>query len=241
MVIGFDGEVRTAYPHLNLAPARSRSFVVGLHDTHSLVESPGERSCVQVALTPLGAHLLFGLPMRELRNRVVDLSDLFGTGADLLVERLAETPTWEGRFALLDQALLRRLDVARPASPDVAWAWSRLIETGGRLRVAALCEQLGCSRKHLVRRFDEQVGLAPKTYARVLRFEHAIRALDHRDGCRWGPPPPEGAGMGAAELALACGYYDQAHMVRDFRQFAGVSPSRLAEALAPAHASLAAA
>jgi AraC-like DNA-binding protein len=236
LIIGFGPSLKTTYPGPAPEPvATHRSFVAGLHDTHCFVESPGTQAGVQVNLTPLGAHLLLGLPMRELTNRVVELDELLGAEGDLLVEQLHDARDWHVLLRLLDAALVRRLDSARPASPDVAWAWRRLVDGGGRLAVGELCEELGCSRKHLLRRFDEQIGVAPKTYARVLRFQRAVHLLGHRDGANWMDEREVGAGRGMSwgEIALECGYFDQAHMNRDFRQFAGASPSELAAGLLP--------
>lgn len=236
VIIGFGPRLATSYPQLARDRVTThRSFVAGLHDTHCFVESPGSQACIQVNLTPLGAHLLLGVPMHELTNRVIELDDLLGAEGGLLVEKLHDAPDWEVRFRLLDRALERRLDGARPASPDVAWAWKRLIQSGGRLPVGELCEGLGCSRKHIVRRFNEQIGLAPKTFARVLRFQRAVQMLGHRDGPSWIDERERGAarGMSAGEIALECGYFDQAHMNRDFRQLAGVSPGELSASLLP--------
>jgi AraC-like DNA-binding protein len=181
VIIGFGPKLRTTYP--DLAPDRiatHRSFVAGLHETHCFVESPGTQAGIQVNLTPLGAHLLLGLSMRELTNRVVELDGLLGAEGEL-------------------------------------------------------CVEVGCSRRHMLRRFNEQVGIAPKTYARVLRFQRAVHMLGHRDGASWTPDRERGAGRGMSwgEIALECGYFDQAHMNRDFRQFAGASPSELAASLLP--------
>jgi AraC-like DNA-binding protein len=236
VIIGFGPKLETTYPDLaSDRVATHRSFVAGLHDTYCFVESPGSQAGIQVNLTPLGAHLLLGLPMHELTNRVVDLGELLGAEGELLVEQLYEAPDWQARFELLDGVLVRRLEAARPASPDIAWAWRRLIRSGGRLPVGELCEELGCSRRHMVRRFNEQIGVAPKTYARVLRFQRAVNMLGHRDGASWTCERERGAGrtMSWGEIALECGYFDQAHMNRDFRQFAGASPSELAASLLP--------
>jgi AraC-like DNA-binding protein len=236
LIIGFGPKLETTYPHL--APDRGsthRSFVAGLHETHCLVATPGNQAGIQLNLTPLGAHVLLGLPMHELTNRVVELDDLLGADGALLVEQLHDAPDWQARFALLDEVLVRRLDAARPASPDVAWAWRRLVDTGGRLPVGELCEELGCSRKHMLRRFNEQIGVAPKTYARVLRFQRAVHMLGHRDGASWVDERELGAGrwLSWGEIALECGYFDQAHMNRDFREFAGASPGELAACRLP--------
>jgi len=236
LIIGFGPELRTTYPALS--PGReaiTRSFVAGLHDTHCIVETPGTQAGIQVNLTPIGAHLLLGVSMSELTNRVVDLHDLLGSDGALFVERLYEAPDWDARFGIVDEALVRRLDRARTASPDVAWAWRRIVERRGRMTVAELCDELGCSRKHLARRFNEQIGVAPKTYARVLRFQRAVHMLGHRDGENWMDAREHGAGRGMSwgEVALECGYFDHAHMNRDFRDLAGTTPGELAASLLP--------
>lgn len=236
VIIGFGPKLETTYPEL--APGRPtahRSFVAGLHQTHCIVATPGSQSGVQVNLTPLGAHLLLGVPMHELTNRVVELGELLGRDGDRLADQLHDTGDWEARFALLDRVLERRLAEARAGTPDVAWAWRRMLETGGRLRVAELCRELGCSRKHVQRRFSEQIGISPKAFARILRFQRAVHLLGHRDGPAWLPDAERGTGAGwtGARIAAECGYFDQAHMNRDFRQFAGISPRDVAASLLP--------
>jgi len=236
LIIGFGPKLETRYPELAAdRTSTQRSFVAGLHETYCLVATPGNQAGIQVNLTPLGAHLLLAVPMHELTNRVVELDDLVGADADLLVEQLHDAPDWQARFAILDGVLLRRLGAARPASPDVAWAWRRLVETGGRLPVGELCAELGCSRKHMLRCFNEQIGVAPKTFARVLRFQRAVHMLGHRDGVSWVDELELGAGrrMSWGEIALECGYFDQAHMNRDVRRFAGASPGELVSRLLP--------
>jgi AraC-like DNA-binding protein len=203
------------------APARYASFVAALHDRHSLVEHDGFQHGIEVRLTPLGAHALFGLAMHELTNRVVELDDLLGRGADDLVGRLWDVPGWEPRFALLDRLIGTRVGAARPPSSGVAWAWQRLRETRGRAAVGTLAGELGWSHRRLIARFREQVGMPPKTIGRLLRFENVSKAL-------MTTPEPR-----LAEVALDCGYYDQAHLNRDFRQFAGTTPSEYLAARLP--------
>jgi AraC-like DNA-binding protein len=138
-----------------------------------------------------------------------------------LVERLAAAPTWDDRFDLLDEVLARRLRGAPAASREVIWAWQRLCDTYGRARIGALAEELGWSRKRLVARFREQLGLPPKAAARLLRFERA-RSL---------------AGtMSWAELAFGCGFSDQPHLIAEFRAFTGRPPETLLQDTAGAAA-----
>jgi len=197
------------------AGERHGSFVAGLDDRAGFAEHPGEARCVQVDLTPLGARALLATPMHELARRVVPLDALLGAEAPRLAERLAAAPGSAARFALLDAALRARAARARAPRPDVAWAWRRLTETHGGVRVEALAAELGCSRRHLAARFRDEVGLPPKRLARLLRFRRAARLLQAADG-------PE-----LAAIAAACGYADQAHFTRDVRAFAGITPSEL--------------
>jgi AraC-like DNA-binding protein len=198
-------------PTLDVDGRRFTSFVAGLHDAPAITEHAGEGHGIQAYLTPLGARRLLGMPMAELTRQVVELEDLIGAEAHELAERLYEAPGWPARFALLERAIAARVLDAPPVAPELEWAWRRLVETGGGVPVGALAQELGRSRRYLAASFREQVGLPPKALARLLRFERAVERLRG------------GADLG--ELALDCGYYDQAHFNRDFRQFAGCTPT----------------
>jgi AraC-like DNA-binding protein len=201
-------------------PAAHASFLAGLGERSSYVRATGPASCVQVNLTPLAAHMFLGLPMHELANQVVILEDVLPRGAHRLTERLEDADTWEARFALLDAVFAERLAEARRPSEDVTWAWTILERSHGRAPIGWICDRLGRSRRHLASRFREQVGLTPKTVARIFRFERAVALLRRAD-------------VPLAELAFECGYYDQAHLNRDFRDFAGRSPVAYARRIVP--------
>jgi AraC-like DNA-binding protein len=196
------------------------SFVAGLGVTSSYVAAAGPARCVQVNLTPLGAHLLFGIALHELANEIVPLEAVFPRHLATLADRLEAVATWDERFALLDAILVARMAEARDPSPDVVWAWDVLERTHGKAPIGWICDRLGRSRRHLAQRFRDQVGLPPKTVARIMRFDHAVSLLG-RDGA------------GLAEVAFECGYYDQAHLNRDFREFAGMSPGRFLHRASP--------
>ncbi len=189
--------------------------MAGLDDACAVIEHNGEMLGVQVDLSPLATRMIFGVPMCSLAREVVALEDLLGPEGPLLEERLMEVGTWGERFDLVEAMLAARLQAAEPPPPDVDWAWRRLVAGGGRLRVADLATELGCSRKHLAARFREHVGLPPKLVARMLRFRRASDLLG-------------ASGTSLAELAAVCGYYDQAHLDRDFRDFAGTTPTAYA-------------
>jgi AraC-like DNA-binding protein len=195
--------------------ARHDSFVAGLSDSSAFVAAEGPAKCLQVDFTPVGAHVFFGVPMHELTNRVVDVKDLLGRDANL-VARLEAALTWDTRFALLDDMIAVRVSAARRPAPEIVWAWRALEHTSGAVPVGTLAERVGSSRRHLVARFREQVGLSPKTFARVVRFSRAV-ALIH-----------SGERRSFVGIAHECGYFDQAHMIREFREFAGTTPAEFA-------------
>jgi AraC-like DNA-binding protein len=194
---------------------RIGSLVVGLEDRPALCVHPGGQEVIRLEFTPLGAYRLLGMPMRELANRVVELDDVLGREAAELVGRLAATPDWSARFDLLDHALLTRLDRGPEPAPEVRHAWRLLAGSAGTIPVARIADEVGWSHGHLVRRFTEQVGLPPKTSARVLRFQRALRLLARGNAS-------------LAEISAACGFFDQAHLNREFRTLADTSPLRLA-------------
>ena len=160
----FEGEVG--------GPVRTLgAFVVGNQSHSSLTGIAGHQLGVQVDLTAVGARALFG-EVGELNDAVVPLDEALGARGARLVERLAETPTWEARLGLLDEELGGCVSV--PAlSPEVAWLRRRLVASDGQARVEPLMDETGWSRRHVTERFRHQLGLAPKAYARLLRFEHA--------------------------------------------------------------------
>jgi AraC-like DNA-binding protein len=209
VVISFEHEWRVGQA---LAPERPferfTSFVAGMHDTSVLTEHSGRSEGIQVNISPPAAAVLLGIPMHELARRIVPFEEFLPKG---LVERLADLPDWDARFDLLERALAERLgDGPRP--DGAAWAWDRLAETHGRVRIETLCRELGWSRKRLAARFREEVGLAPKTAARLIRLERATELA--------------AAGVDWAEVAYACGYYDQSHLVNEFRQVTGATPAQ---------------
>jgi AraC-like DNA-binding protein len=190
---------------------RFGSFAGGVYARPVRVRHEGTTRGVQFDLEPTVLRTLTGVPAGELGHRTVRLDDLLGRDADRLAERLHDAPDAQARFAMLDDALLRRLRDAPPhPRPDVERAWALLTATGGRISIDELARQLGCSRRHLVNRFADDVGVPPKTAARLIRFEAARR--------RVGDVP-------LARLAAEHGFADQAHLSREFQALGGAPPT----------------
>ena len=199
------------------------AWIGGLSDRYAVVGFDARRyASIDLELTPLGAWAVLGLPLGELEGRTVTLEDAFGASASRLVDELHATSDWDSRFDAVERFLLARAQDGPPPTPAVSWALSRLWQTDGRERVHSLAEQLGCSRRYLHARFREQVGLAPKTVARLVRFG-AVRRRIERAPARW------------ADVAYECGYADQSHLNRDFRELAGTTPADFVSRLLPGY------
>lgn len=198
------------------------SFSTGAYDSHVIVGSEGATGGLQINFTILGARLFFGRPLKEMTNLAVPLADLIGPAADRLGAQLREAASWEARFAIADREITRRLAANGAPAEAVTWAWRQLRASAGQVAIGSLVREIGWSQKHFISRFRDELGLAPKTLGRVLRFARAVDVLKGGQACRF------------ADLAAACGYYDQAHFTRDVRQFAGVSPRDLVHSQSPA-------
>lgn len=192
---------------------RFGSFAAGLYAGPVMIESFGAAACVQVNFTPLGARRFFGLPLSELTDRMVDLQDALGQEGVSLRERLGNARDWSTRFDLAEAFVTERLVNQPGVRLEIVWAYGHILSSGGRAKIATLAGELGWSRKHLASEFTDAVGLGPKTLSRIVRFNRALRLSATQE---W------------ADIAVDCGYADQAHLAREFRQMAGHAPTALA-------------
>ncbi|MCB1498955.1 MAG: AraC family transcriptional regulator [Bauldia sp.] len=212
IIIGFGEPFEIAIGRAPGRDDRYGSFTAGLTGTPVHIRSAGAAHCLQIDLTPLGAYRFFGRPMHELAERMVRLDELADPLLDRLRERLGAERSWRRRFAVTEAAIAPRLLGAPGASAAVAWTYGRIVGTGGAVRIGALADRIGWSRKHLAARFQAEVGAAPKLIARIARFERA-RAM-----------AAAGVADGWADIAAACGFADQSHLVREFVALAGGTP-----------------
>lgn len=197
------------------------AFFAGLSSSYVVTESSGLGGGIQVDFTPLGAYLFTGTPAHELTDRVVEYGDVAGAEGRILVERLECAPDWETKFELVEGAIFARMATAPAMSEGVAWAASRLQASHGLVPISKLRDQLGWTPRQLIDGFRREIGVAPKQAARIIRFDRAVKMLS-----------PDSVPC-FADIAAECGYYDQAHFAREFRDFAGCTPTQHRERLVP--------
>ena len=196
-------------------PLRLGSFIAGVTDGPVLVRHDGSARCLQVDLTALGARQLLGMPMCELANETVPIDDVLGPFGRDLVQRVGDAPDWPTRFALIDKVLRARLAHAAPVDPGVAWSLGRIVASGGAVVIGDIAEELGWSHRRLIARYRDTIGLPPKLVARIVRFERLAAHVGTDQDIEW------------AAAANMCGYFDQAHLAREVRELAGITPTEL--------------
>jgi AraC-like DNA-binding protein len=197
-------------PNSTQRPSAFIALVSGLQVAPAIVRQGGDAFGLHVFIKPLGVRAILGAASAEISSLVLNLSDIWGTRAGDLIEMLLAANTWRQRFAILDRAFVSKLNPTSP-QPEIAWAWRRLRKTHGSVPIERLADEIGWSRRHFSGRFRDAIGVTPKSAARVFRFERACRLIkDERPGL--------------AHVAASCGYFDQAHMTREWNALAGCSP-----------------
>jgi AraC-like DNA-binding protein len=211
-IIGGDGEA--------VAVATGAGFVAGAHLRPALSHAPGEQAGMHVFLPLVTLRRLLGVPMGQLANKVVLLDAILGVEARALGTRLAAAWDREARIALLDQALTGWFARTAPVSRQQAHALAML---RGRpdLDIARIAREIGWSRKHFATVTRDAVGVGPRSFRRLLRFQTLIASIG-------GAAPRDWAG-----LACGAGYCDQSHMIREFREFSFMTPGAYAARLLP--------
>lgn len=206
---------------------RNDVVVGGLHTRPAYIAQPRVQTGIQLAVRPLASRALFGVPAAELGTSLISEGvDVLGPRAQHVREALAEADSWSRRFGILRQYLRHRLAVQQDGSgprPEAVEAWKWLARSRGTGSMDGLARHVLLSRRQLGAVFHAEFGLSPKAAARLMRFENARRRVIRATLT---------GEHDIAAIAQTCGYYDHSHLVRDFRQYVGTSPTQwLAEEL----------
>lgn len=198
-----DLERHTVFRHSWLSGERTEPIVI---------DEAGVVNLVGVRFRAGGAWPFVGVPLREFSDQVVELESFLGCEIGDLRERLGEAISDDAQFDLLEKWLLRRFHERTPPTRAVCYALSVIHQGAEAIRIGRMADEIGISHKHLLREFDRCVGLRPKLFARICAFQRVISSVGQRPQVNW------------AETAASCGYYDQAHLIREFRSFSGLTP-----------------
>jgi len=191
--------------------------LMGPHSGFFVIDTAQQRNVIGVHFKPGGAFPFLPLPADELHGLHISLEDVWGGWAEELRERLLASRALDDRFRILEAALRARVQRPLARHPAVDFALGRFRHGPGERRIGELTEEMGLSSRRFIELFRQQVGLTPKLYCRVRRFQEVVQRVTPGKAVDW------------VDVALSCGYFDQAHFIHDFREFAGISPGTYAE------------
>lgn len=190
-----------------------RRFVVGQMRQPVEIEPRGTSAILAVRFHPAGAYPLLRMPIDELTGRVHPLDQVAAQLERDIEREVYARDAWPARVAALGRLLELRM-LAAPPDFAVDFATAKILASAGAVRVSHLLHDVNLSARQLERRFRERVGIGPKSLGRILRFQRVFQAVEQQRA-DW------------AGIAHDCGYYDQAHLIKDFQQFAGDTPALL--------------
>ena len=195
-----------------LAPA-STDVVAGPHSRFFLIDTARRQRLVGVHFRPGGAFPFLGPPLLELRNTEAPLETLWGRVARELRDRLGQASSDDERCSIVERVLLEQGRGRMHHHGAVDFALREFTRVPHVRTVTEVSAAVGLSQRRFIQLFSEQVGLTPKVFCRIRRFQRAIQSAHRKDAVNW------------SELAVDCGYFDQAHLIHDFQSFSGLTPA----------------
>jgi AraC-like DNA-binding protein len=198
-------------------PDQFRTFrggvVCGPHSQFFAIDTADDSNVAGVHFKPGGAYPFLRMPSGEIHNGHVGVDELWGPRAGEVREQLLAAKTPQAKIRVLERALLAQLAGPPERHPAVAFALNEFHANPETRKIAEVTGQISLSPRRFIEVFRKEVGLAPKLFCRVRRFQRALRRIEDGRMVDW------------TDTALSCGYFDQPHFIHDFRAFSGINPS----------------
>ena len=189
------------------------TVLCGPHSEFFVIDTHEQESVIGIQFKPGGARPFFRLPTNELHNLHVSLEDLWNAKARDLRCQLLEARTPEAKFRVLERTLLAETQKSIEPHPAVKFALNELVSSPQVRTISDVTAEIGLSPRRFIQLFSDEVGVTPKLFCRIKRFQSVLAQIG------------TGRPVGWMDVALSCGYFDQAHFIRDFRAFSGLNPT----------------
>lgn len=190
----------------------SNNLIIGAHKKYYLVKESAETHLIGIKFKQGGAYHFLKLPMMDFSDKIINLHDVLNGESERLRECLVEATGEEQISILLNQYFLKKVDIKSKSSDIVDFVIDQVKVSDSRTSIKELCEIANVSNKHLISLFNQKVGLSPKYIHRLNKFIKVIEIMQKKNQISW------------PEIALDCQYYDQSHLINDFKGFSGLSP-----------------
>jgi AraC-like DNA-binding protein len=189
------------------------SLIAGVHSEYMVIDTSDLEEIIGMQFWPGGFVPFFAIPADEFSNAQISLEAVWGREACDLRNRVREATSPPEKFRVLESTMLARAQGRLVRHCAVTFALQQFQSFPHTSRIADVTEHVGLSSRRFAQVFREQVGVTPKFYCRIRRFQQAIRQISLGHDVNW------------TEIALSCGYFDQSHFVNDFRAFSGINPT----------------
>jgi len=214
LIIDLVGGPKKIFEHEDSDQFRSccKAWISG-ERTRYIVIGAENSSMIGIRFKPGGAYPFFGFPISELSESVIELDLIWGRLVAEIRDQLLETESPDARLLLLESFLLRQARRSLEANRLIVFAVHQLQHSPQFLAIKDLASTIGITQKHLISQFEKIVGLRPKSFARVCKFQKVLNLIEQQKEIEW------------TAIAYECGYYDQAHFIKEFQAFSGLNPS----------------
>ncbi len=190
-----------------------KGWISGERTRYIVIGAELNQSMVGIRFRPGGAYPFFRFPISELSESVTELDLIWGSLVDEIREELSQIKTPEARLVRLETFLLKQARRSLEANRLIVFAVQQLQHSPQFLAIRDLANTIGITQKHLITQFEKVVGLRPKSFARVCKFQKVLNIIEQQKQIEW------------SAIASDCGYYDQAHFIKEFHNFSGLNPS----------------
>lgn len=192
--------------------ACNRVWASGLRTEPITIPSGNDSEMMVISFKKGRAASFFPFPMQEIADSVVDADLVWGTDLGLLREQLLAIDDVTTRFRIVEDFLLREFRSKLDIDPCIAFAVEQMTSKPDAISIGKMNDQIGYSQKHFIQMFRRAVGVTPKSYLKIMRFQKAVAKIDGGNDNDW------------RTIALECGFYDQSHFINDFKHFSGFTP-----------------
>ncbi|OKP88417.1 hypothetical protein A3848_17640 [Paenibacillus sp. P32E] len=196
-----------------LVRAYGSSVICGPHSKSFIIDTSVKSTVLGVHFKPGGVYPFLKMPVDEVHNIHVSLDALWGVQAHVMHEKLLLTKTVDDKFQQLEKSLIKLASQPLIQHPAVHFALNEFLSLPLKRPLSDVIGQIGISHRRFIQIFKEEVGLTPKLFCRLRRFQEVLNQIDQAKNVNW------------LDVAMACGYYDQMHFIKDFQAFSSLNPT----------------